>query len=154
FRERSRKFIYHAEAKNLEMFDLSVDPHESHDLAAEDKKAADEAKEIILAWVQSQNKHIEDLLSGSQPLTPVSAAPTVKVMIYASGTKYLNPPTAQVLIDGENAGYFSAKSAPSNSQRAVGDDEISATIAPFEFSSGQNQCPRKIELRFLNDEWE
>jgi hypothetical protein len=157
FREGSRKFIYRAEAKSTEMYDLATDPHEKNNLASEDPKTADSATKILTAWVQSQNQHIADLLNGSHAgtsnLKPASAEPPGKITIYASGTKYKTPPTAQVFIDDESAGYFSVQSAPSNSEHAVGDDEISAAVSLFEFFPTQGKCPRKIEIRFLNDEW-
>lgn len=155
FREGSRKFIYYTGTSQMELFDLSTDPQERQNLAPQNKKAADDAKGVLASWVQQQNDYIYHLVSAPQAGEPARSSGDipVKVTVYASGTKFLTPPKAQLLVDGVSAGYFAAKSAPSNAAGYPSDEAIEATVEPYEFTLSLSSCPRKIEVAFLNDEW-
>ena len=52
FREGSRKVIFDPIANETQLYDLSADPHETVNLAANHPQAVQEARERLAAWVQ------------------------------------------------------------------------------------------------------
>jgi arylsulfatase A-like enzyme len=157
FRQGARKFIYYAERKQIEIYDLDSDPREKLNLAGQIPEAAENAKQLLIAWAQLQNKHIADLLTAHPaPVSaphPNGAKLSIRIAFDASGTSYLTPPQGQLLVDDTSVGYFEVKTAPNNSERDVSQADIDAAFTPFEFSVESGKCPRKMEIRFLNDEW-
>lgn len=157
FRQGERKFIYHADKQQMQIFDLSTDPGEKQNLASQDDQVTAQAKRQLAAWVQFQNNYIDNILNGAQDSAP-TLSPSVnktalKLTVYASGTSYKTSPRAQVLADGSSIGYFAVTAAPTNSEHSIEESEIEAALTPFEFFLGKDICPKRIEVRFLNDEW-
>jgi phosphoglycerol transferase MdoB-like AlkP superfamily enzyme len=69
-RDGKWKYIYNATTNTSELYDLEKDPLETNNVASKNRDIVKKEYELLGAWVQYQNKRIEDLKS-----TPKSAAP-------------------------------------------------------------------------------
>ena len=156
YRQGSRKAIYNSDSQEMQIFDLSSDPQESRNLAVEEGESSTEAKQKIVAWVQYQNHYIDSILNNSPLLAGASSSKmenSPKLTVYASGTSYKSSPRGEVLVDGASVGFFAVNSAPSNSQQPAEATDINDALTAFEFPLDMSSCPRRVEVRFLNDEW-
>ncbi|WP_160973649.1 sulfatase-like hydrolase/transferase [Thalassovita mangrovi] len=153
YREEDEKFIYNGHTGEAALYDLASDPEERTNLAKADPKAAQAARDKLGAVVAAHSKYIDWLLSqaGARKLAKADAS---VIEITATGTSYKSPPEGWVMLDGENVGGFKVTSAPSNADHAISRDEIDAAVTTFKMPVSAGSCPRRIEVYFLNDEWE
>lgn len=61
FREGNKKFIFNSSTNTASLFDLSIDPHELHNIASDNKAYVDSAKQAVNAWVAYQNNFMKKL---------------------------------------------------------------------------------------------
>ncbi|MEP7171959.1 MAG: sulfatase-like hydrolase/transferase [Aestuariivirga sp.] len=74
-----------------------------------------------------------------------------QITIISSGTRFGEPPKADVIIDGKPIGGFILEKAPDNSVKKVDYSDVLANSQKFDFSV--SECPHTVEIRFLNDAW-
>ncbi|MDU8925955.1 sulfatase-like hydrolase/transferase [Alisedimentitalea sp. MJ-SS2] len=152
YREADEKFIYNGNTKEIQLYDLAVDPGEKNNLAETDPEATSAARIKLGKVIAAHNRYIDWLLTQSGAASLEQADRSV-IEIVASGTSYKSPPEGWVMMDGEHVGGFKVTTAPSNAERAVSQEEIDAGYATFNLPVQAGECPRRIELYFLNDEW-
>jgi phosphoglycerol transferase MdoB-like AlkP superfamily enzyme len=62
YREENHKFIFNVTKNRMEVYDLTKDPEEKNDIASRFEKKAELYHQRMAAWVQYQNKFMEDLI--------------------------------------------------------------------------------------------
>ncbi|MDQ2090280.1 sulfatase-like hydrolase/transferase [Marimonas arenosa] len=152
YREGNEKYIYNGNSGEAALFDLAADPGETDNLVEDDPQAAKAARAKLGAAVAAHQNYIAWLLE-RRNAAPLEQAAGTEIEIVASGTKFKTAPKGWVMIDGEHVGGFEVTAAPSNAERDVTLDEINAALTPFRLPVEVGECPRKIEIFFLNDEW-
>ncbi|MBR9651451.1 sulfatase-like hydrolase/transferase [Thalassovita aquimarina] len=153
YREGDEKFIYNGHSGEMALYDLASDPEEQNNLADADPAATSAARDKLGAVVSAHSKYIDWLLKQAGARKQQKADASL-IEIVATGTSYKSAPEGWVMLDGENVGGFKLTSAPSNADRAVTRDEIDAALTTFRMPVNAGACPRRIEIFFLNDEWE
>ncbi len=154
FRQGTRKYIYNAQSDESWMFDLKTDPDERTNLVATDPAAAAQARRIMAALVNDQLAQTARLLQGSVPDTTPQTSPEGGLDLYATGTMFRTAPQVQISIDGTSIGQISVAAALSNADTAVADEALDQTVAVYRLPLGPHECAKRIEVTFLNDEWE
>jgi len=71
-REGSLKFIFNASTGDNEVYDLSTDPHEENNIAADHEDFIAESQQRLAAWVQYQEKMYKNIFSKSPAATPTT----------------------------------------------------------------------------------
>jgi phosphoglycerol transferase MdoB-like AlkP superfamily enzyme len=62
YREENHKFIFNVTKNRMEVYDLEKDPQETNDLASRFEHKAEMYHQRMAAWVQYQNKFMEELI--------------------------------------------------------------------------------------------
>jgi hypothetical protein len=75
------------------------------------------------------------------------------VILRAAGTMYQTPPQARLYLDGVEVGTVTVTGALSNAESAVPDDVIMSSFADYPVTIPTTDCPRQLEIEFVNDEW-
>ncbi len=65
FRERDLKHLFNAFSNEYEIYDLSKDPNETHNLAGEMPILTQDGQQHLAAWVQYQDRYVKKLLSSA-----------------------------------------------------------------------------------------
>ncbi len=155
FREGSRKFMFNANTSEAKLFDLATDPLERVDLAAARPEEVELARKTLAAWVGIQQAWIGDYLrlSGADRKTIEEAPRNGGLVVRATGTRFKTPPRALVLLDGATIGEFEIANAPSNARAAASDEQVDRALTAFTIPVDPPKCAKRLEIRFLNDEW-
>jgi arylsulfatase A-like enzyme len=156
FRQGDRKFIYNGNTDESWLFDLAEDPGETVNLVASEPEADAAARRLVADWVAYHTGWVARFIGGQ--VIPTSAAPVPEgpgaLVLRASGTSYLTPPQAEIVLDGEVLGRAVVTAAPSNADAAVTVQQVAAGETTFRFDVPEIRCASRVEIRFLNDEWE
>ena len=155
FREGTKKYIYNGNSEEFMIFDLATDPDEQRNLAAIAPEDVERAKQVLSAWVAINNAWIDRLLriSGEKPvISRISTGPS-NLIIHATGTSFKSAPRAEVYIDGAYIGDFEVTSAPVNARHSVSENDIDNAVTTFKFPIAKQDCARRVDVYFMNDEW-
>lgn len=153
YREGSDKFIYNSDGRRLESYDLASDPGEKHDLTKDGEAETEVVVRNLASWVKYQTGFIDDVvLKQSEGSEAKASVPSIKVS--ATGTSFRTPPRARVDVDGETLGVFDVIAAPKNAIRWPSDADIDKALSVFEFPLNADACPKRVDITFLNDEWD
>ncbi|GEM_PF-2073471 len=156
FRRGDEKFIFNGNSGESWLYDLGTDPGETVDLSDLDPEADAAARALLSDWVAYHNGWIDRRITGGAAVawqqTPPEGPGTL--VVRASGTRFETPPQAEVYLDGVLLGRMSVERAPSNADAAVEQAAIDTTVTSFEFPVEEMRCAGRVEIRFMNDEWE
>lgn len=166
FRQAERKFIYNANTGQTLLYDLAADPTEATDLSGTAPPALADAQASLSRWVKWQTAFRSAVAGPSDdPALAAAAAgtdpeprrePVLKiapVILRAAGTMYQTPPRARLYLDGVEVGTVTVTGALSNAENAVPDDVIMSSFADYPVTIPTTDCPRQLEIEFVNDEW-
>lgn len=154
YREDDRKVVFNATTGKVEQYDLKADPDERTNLFndASDRNAL---LQPIAGWVQSQRRHVADLVAAEAKDT--ARCTVTNLEIDATGTEFEGPPRLDVLVDGKPVAQINVSGVQS---KAITPDQIgaelqaaSADAKPFFVDLSAVASPHLIELRFANDLW-
>lgn len=155
YREGSRKFIYNSDSRRLETYDLSTDPHEARNLTKVGDGESERALKNIASWVRYQTGVIDEIVLGQSNVRKVAAsAGKASIRVSATGTSFRTPPRARVDVDGATLGFFDVAAAPKNAEKVAGDAAIAEAVTVFDFPLPPGTCPKRVQIAFLNDEWD
>ncbi|MBZ0163398.1 MAG: sulfatase-like hydrolase/transferase [Notoacmeibacter sp.] len=155
FREGTKKFIFNANSGQSQLYDIKSDPYERNNLADGSPEETERAKRILASWVKAQQAWIDGYLraSGEEALQAYQPSGEGELVIFATGTSFKTPPKAEVVLDGLTVARFEVAAAPANAERAIPDAEVDAAVTTFRFPVTVPECAKRLEIRFLNDEW-
>ena len=156
FRQGDRKFIYSANTGESWLFDLTSDPSETINLAPQDKEAEAMGRRVVADWIAYHTGWMSRQLGlGTAEITgPAAPLGPGELVLYATGTRHLAPPQADIYLDGAYLDRVTVAQAPLNSDRAATPEQIAAAVSTFRLNVADVRCASRVEVRFINDAWE
>ena len=153
YRHGNEKLIFNANSGETALFDLASDPEEQRNLTKTQPETAVSASRKLAKLVASQRAYIRMRIAGTNMPAPTDGAADL-ITVEATGTRFGAAPEVWVRLDGKDIDGFTVSNAPSNEMREVPEEDIVAAMQEYVLHVDEvDECPRRLEIYFLNDNW-